>query len=504
MKRRVNKKAVITLLCTTTLIGVITAGYSLSPLKFEKKLVKAGLKVSSNAIYGGYNDEGRMKKFSLVDVGNYETETYENAYGLLQDISKPTGVIIRTNAKDYCEIYKEFDYTKKLVKQFNIDYPICLDITNMFYSKSLKEEDVNSLVNAYIDKAKANGLNVFVVGDNNAMNTLVAVNGQNEDIYEDYPIGLIWNNKKEKITLNYDLVISDNYIYSNKRYYDKLNTCDEFIDDFVYTTNSDTSFLALGEEMGMSGEQIRRYNNISAYDNLDNRKIIIPNKYHKPYILGVDISSYQEEIDFKIMKEAGVQFAIQRAAYTYDNEDGEKEYLVDTYFNHYSIELSKHGIMQGAYYYSTAKNRKEMDEEVDLLLRTVEGHAISLPLYIDIEGETLRRLDDDATRGVELDLIDYFCSRIKKAGYTPGIYINENYNKYLDSIATKASIWNCGGYYYNVEQSLDDMYLTQSIGNGINVYQNTKKGNGEELGVGSQYVCLDYAESEFIKSKKMN
>ena len=65
MKRRINKKAFITLVCSTSLIGVLTAGYVVSPNNFERKLVKAGLEISDDASYGGLNDEGFMKDFSL-------------------------------------------------------------------------------------------------------------------------------------------------------------------------------------------------------------------------------------------------------------------------------------------------------------------------------------------------------------------------------------------------------------------------------------------------------
>lgn len=509
MKKRTKKivrRVIVTTVCTASLAALFAKGYSLSPKKFERQLSKAGVKISTSATYGGLNDERfNSKEFSLVDAGNYTVGMPDKSKELLEDTNKPTGIIINSGAKSFFEIYKEVDYVKELVREYDIEYPICLDMSKVFYANVISESELNILVNSFVRKLQANGLTVYVIGDDYLVHTLLMENANNDEYYTNYPIGLIWDYKTDKIDLDYDLIIGDKYIYSKKDFKSNyvLNSASTFVEDFVYTASDEDTFKSVGEQMGIPGDDLRRYNsNTVAFDLKENDRIVIPNKYHKPYALGVDISEWQGNIDFSKLSDAGVKFAISRAGYTEGTD--KKEYLVDSYFNHYSLELSKKGIAQGAYYYTKAFNFVEMDKEVELLLRTVEGHDITLPLYIDIEGETATRLDNDDTRELELDLIGYFCSRIKQAGYTPGIYINKKYNKYLEKISDNVAIWNCGGYYYNTEQNIDNMYYTNALDENITIYQNTDKGSGKDLGAQSQYICLDYADVDFVKTKKMN
>jgi len=508
MKKRTKKivgRVTKTTICVASLAALLAKGYTLLPSNFERKLSNAGVKISSGATYGGLNNEGFLKDFSLVDAGNYTVGLPEKSKELLNDTSKPTGIIINSNAKSFFEIYKEVDYVKDLVRKYAIEYPICLDISKVFYANVISKSELNILVNSFVKKLQANGLTVYVIGDDYLMHTLLMENSNNEEYYTKYPTGLIWDYKTDKIDLDYDLIIGDRYIYSKKDFKSNytLNSVATFVEDFTYTASDEDTYKSVGEQMGIPGDDLRRYNsNTVSFDLRENDRIVIPNIYHKPYALGVDISEWQGNIDFTKLDNAGVKFAIIRAAYTQGKE--EKEFLVDSYFNHYSLELSKHGIAQGAYYYSKAANYVEMDKEVELLLRTVEGHDITLPLYIDIEGETAARLDSKETRDIELELIDYYCSRIRREGYTPGIYINKNYNKYFKDIEQDVALWNCGGYYYKTEQNIDSMYYRFALDDKVTVYQNTDMGNGRDLGAQSKYICLDYADVDFIKTKKMN
>lgn len=504
MKKKFSRHIAITTIGTAALIGVLHAGFTVSPKGYQKKLAKMGVELSSDATYGGLNDEGYMKSFSLVDAGNYSWGMPEKSRELLEDTSKPTGIIINTGAKSYSEIYKELDYTKELVKEYKIEYPICLDIDNVFYSNSVSSSELNVLVNAYVKKANANGLEIYVIGDDYVMNTMVIENNNNKEEYVKYPIGLKLDYKADKINLDYDLIIGDKYIYCKKNYKEVSNLYSEdtFISDFKYTANEKDTFDSIGNIMDIPGKDLKRYNNITSDKLEENQELIIPNKYHEEYVLGVDISSYQGNIDFDKLASSGIEFAISRAGYTYDGET--KEYMVDTYFNHNSVELEKRNIIQGAYYYTRATDFVEMNKEIDILIRTIEGHDISLPLYIDIEGDTLKRLENKENRELELELVRYYCSRISELGYTPGIYVNKEYVKYFEEFKGYVPIWSCGGYYYDTYQTLDNMYLTNVLDEDISIYQNTNKGDGKDLGVESDYICLDYADYNFVKTKKMN
>ena len=521
MKRKINKKRIIiTSIFTAALASTIFSGYKITPKAFEGRLKNIGIEVSDDAIYGGLDDEGFMKEFSIVSCGNYTNKLGSKQIELLEDTTKPTGIMIESTARNYAAIYKDLDYAKNLVETYFVEYPICLNINGMFCTNSISEEEAYYLVKAFLEKAHANGLTVYVIGNEYSMGTLQSIktileeNGQ-VDKYEFYK-GLIMDSNTKKVLTNYDLVIGDKYIYSSIDYRNKkeglLNSEKTFIEDFKYTVKDGESPEEVGSQFGLTGSDILRYNNIDEFK--ENQKIIIPSRSHEKNLLGVDISSYQQEINFETLKNAGVSFVLTRVGYTsldYIKNDNKTSLALDnsyakadTYFNHYSVELDKLDIKQGVYFYTGAKSFDDMDKEVDLLLRQLEGHNISLPVYIDIEEEKIKRLDDPSTRKLELDLIDYFCQRVEEAGYTPGIYINKSHINYIAEYAGTYPIWASGGYFYNVEQSLNDMYITTYLEDGVTIFQNTKKGYGAELGAESQYICLDYAESSFIKTKKMN
>ena len=500
--RKINKKRVIiTCVCTAAVAALFQTCYVLSPKNFERKLKKAGLEVSDDAVYGGFNSEGFEQSFSLVNCGNYNSRIYEDEIKLLEDTSKPTGIIIETNPRNYSDIYKDFDYTKELVDEYFVEYPICLKINSLYYANSIDKEEIYNYVKVYLEKAKAYGLTVYVIGDKYCMCSIE--NDFNREHYK-FNKGLIVDNDINYSVDGYDIIIGEKYIYCSKDFRSNklLNSSKTFIEDFEYTVKDNDTKDSIGKQFDMTGDDILKYNNLTA-EPIENKKIIIPSRYHDTYVLGIDISSYQYDIDFEALKSAGVEFVLQRVGYTTQSKI-DSPYIVDINFNHNSNGLSKVGIKQGVYYYTRANTTDEIDKEVDLLLKQLEGHDITLPVYIDLEGESLDKLKDDSTRANELVLINRFCNLVEQAGYTAGIYINYEYIKYLEEIKDKYTIWAAGGYYYNIEQSLNDMYVTTYLDDGIQVFQNTKKGNTEKLGIESEYVCLDYATSDYIKTKKMN
>lgn len=72
-------------------------------------------------------------------------------------------------------------------------------------------------------------------------------------------------------------------------------------------------------------------------------------------LVGIDVSSWQGNINWKKVKDSGCDFAIIRVGF--GHKDGELIY--DTYFKDNLIEAQENGIMFGLYFYSYAKTIKE-------------------------------------------------------------------------------------------------------------------------------------------------
>ena len=136
---------------------------------------------------------------------------------------------------------------------------------------------------------------------------------------------------------------------------------------------------------------------------------------------GVDVSSYQGDIDWQQVYDSGVRFAIVRAGGMYY---GNGELYADENFIK-NIEGAKAaGLRVGAYFFSQAITADEAKAEAKFVLDLLDGRGLDLPVFFDWE----RISGDDArTDGLDnetlTDCAVAFCETIKAAGYEPGVYI---------------------------------------------------------------------------------
>jgi len=141
-------------------------------------------------------------------------------------------------------------------------------------------------------------------------------------------------------------------------------------------------------------------------------------------LLGVDVSSYQGNINWTKVKNAGVDYAIIRLGY--------RGYLtgaliMDTKYHTNMKNASAVGMPLGVYLYSQAINEQEAIEEAELVIENLKGYDISYPVVFDME-----EVNDDPenvrtsqlTPKERTDITIAFCEKIKEAGYTPMVYGN--------------------------------------------------------------------------------
>lgn len=149
---------------------------------------------------------------------------------------------------------------------------------------------------------------------------------------------------------------------------------------------------------------------------------------------GIDVSKWQNDIDWKACKEAGVDFAIIRVGYR-KLETG--ELMEDPYYKQNIKGALENDISVGVYIFSQALTTKEAKEEAQFLIKRVKKYDVTLPLVMDYEGGSYTlngqsypgRLDQAYENGtVDKDsatkTIKTFCKYVENAGYTPMIYAN--------------------------------------------------------------------------------
>lgn len=131
---------------------------------------------------------------------------------------------------------------------------------------------------------------------------------------------------------------------------------------------------------------------------------------------GVDVSHHQGKIDWQQVKNSGIDFAIIRCGYSYPAGGGKK----DRYWDYNVSECERLGIPYGVYLYSYATNASEAGAEADFAANLIKGHNPALPVYFDMEDNSMLGSD-------YASLARTFCNKISQAGYTPGVYASYNW-----------------------------------------------------------------------------
>lgn len=155
--------------------------------------------------------------------------------------------------------------------------------------------------------------------------------------------------------------------------------------------------------------------------------------------MGIDVSTYQNTIDWAQVAEAGIEFAMVRVGRRGYGAEGNLG--MDTHYVENIVGARQNGLEVGVYFFSQATNILELEEEIELLLSLIQNYDITYPVVFDWEFiDNVDWARTDATTGEELTaLAKHFCQRIEGAGYTPMVYFN----------------WDMGYCYYDLSQLTD-------------------------------------------------
>lgn len=166
--------------------------------------------------------------------------------------------------------------------------------------------------------------------------------------------------------------------------------------------------------------------------------------YVEPALKGIDVSRWQGEIDWELVKRDGIQFAMIKIA-------GGSRSLDPKYKANIS-GANQVGIPVGVYFYSKAQSVEEAVLDAQFVIENMQGYTISYPVVIDVEDSSQQNLGKDKVGAIAKG----FCDEIRAAGYTPMIYANENwYKNYIDmSQLTDVEKWIARyNYFYDTNIS---------------------------------------------------
>lgn len=144
----------------------------------------------------------------------------------------------------------------------------------------------------------------------------------------------------------------------------------------------------------------------------------------------IDVSRFQTSINWKKVKDSGIDYAIIRAGFRGYGDSGTLN--VDTHFKENMKEALQYGLEVGVYFFSQAINEAEAIEEANYVLNLIENYKVTLPVVIDYEyasdgnGITGRLYKANLSKSRQTAICKAFCKTVLNKGYTPMVYANRD------------------------------------------------------------------------------
>lgn len=186
---------------------------------------------------------------------------------------------------------------------------------------------------------------------------------------------------------------------------------------------------------------------------------LISNYKTKDTMIGIDVSTWQGDIDWQKVKKAGIEFAFIRIGYGY-NDEGKN--VLDNKFHNNLKNAKEAGILVGLYFYSYAKTEKEAIDQANWIIDTLNNEKLDLPIAFDWE-------DWSDFSNYKFNFLDLnkiakaFLTTIENNNYQGMIYGSANYLNRVWNLP-KYTTWLA--HYTNKTDYEKDYYVWQLANNG--------------------------------------
>ena len=142
-------------------------------------------------------------------------------------------------------------------------------------------------------------------------------------------------------------------------------------------------------------------------------------------IKGIDVSTWQGEIDWQQVKDSGVEFVIIRVG---GRGTSEGTIYPDDMAQIYYEGARAVGLKVGAYFFSQSVTVEEAVEEAEYTLDMIRNWDVEMPVVYDWEyvGDGARTDLMDAR--LLTDMVKAFCDTVRDAGYDPMVYFGRSHS----------------------------------------------------------------------------
>lgn len=148
---------------------------------------------------------------------------------------------------------------------------------------------------------------------------------------------------------------------------------------------------------------------------------------------GIDVSKWQGRIDWSLVKNDGIQFAMIRSTFGWGK--GSEDFLFETNYEN----AKKVDMPVGVYHYSYARTPEEAVKEAEYCYSVIKGKTFEYPVAYDMEEAGVASLGKERISAIA----KAFCEKMESYGYYVCIYANKHWldNYFDDEIFEKYDIW---------------------------------------------------------------
>lgn len=178
---------------------------------------------------------------------------------------------------------------------------------------------------------------------------------------------------------------------------------------------------------------------------------------------GIDVSTFQQEIDWQTVADSGIDFAFIRAGYRGYGKGGIVE---DDRFRQNVAGARAAGLRVGLYFFSQAITPEEAAEEAQWLVDAAQDFRIDMPLVFDWENiDPSSVASGDTVRTAEMTGEDVtacavaFCTAVEAAGYDAAVYGNR-WQGYYDYDFTQLKDY---AFWVSAPGTADDFYYAHDF-----------------------------------------
>ena len=536
-----NQKVLLTRVLPIAMAGVI--GVTASGISSSKVSKPKGESIGYTNVIPNFEYGIDGNDFVILDVGSYKNfkvskllTNYKLKYCDKKDIEN--GLIISTNADTEGEILKEVLYLKDIMKEYNTELPVYLNIDKIVQNSSLDNSRKRNLITSFLEKCTTNNIYVGVTGKDTNLKLMKDNLG-----IDDYDALVIKNNDTISYDGNYNYYVENKKIYKKNEELDlakvikekDLNNKDRFRGDATYTYHKGDSLDEIALTTGLSVDDILYYNNIRHFPSLlqdfsirdlifdknlsDGQKLYIPSttakaksindsekvEYEKSeeLLMGADISAYDTVSNWEDMAKQ-FQYLILKAG------EGTTK---DPKYESFASSAAQNNIPIGIYVVNTADSRlneddirKQVEQEAALAIEQASYRQVDYPIYIDLEKARTEKIEDKDLKII----LETWYKKIVEAGYIPGIYTSGSiatkiHNSIDESLYNEYSLWYAYGEKYSVPTSYDQVGSPSGSGlyawnrDDVVMQQASEAGTGSAGGNGSGYIDVDYSKIDYTK-----